>query len=125
MSEMSATNQEEVRLPLSGAVIQTFNFNAWPFSFTPSRPDYTINPPTVGVGFSSHAKTETDVLKVASYGKQLGRIGDALCVLLKKVSPQGLSPDEKQAIKELKEMLTEIAGEKKHQGRKLILWPPP
>jgi hypothetical protein len=108
---MSTTNPPSsgpVNLPLSGAVTQTFA--PW------------INL-TVNVGQSSNPAIEKDALSVASYGKQLGRIGDALIVLLNRIKLTGLSPDEEEAIVDLKCMLHEIAKMKQAQGAKHILWP--
>jgi hypothetical protein len=99
----------DFNLPLSGAVTQTFPWTNY----------FTIN-----VGQSSDPAIEKDALSVASYGKQLGRIGDALIVLLKHVELAGkLSPDEEAAIRDLKSMLNEIANEKAKHGAKLVLRP--
>jgi hypothetical protein len=98
----------DFNLPLSGAVTQTF-----PWSI------FTIN-----IGESSNPAIEKDALSVASYGKQLGRIGDALIVLLKHVELVGtLSPEEEAAIRDLKSMLNEIANKKVAHGAKLVLRP--
>jgi hypothetical protein len=98
----------DFNLPLSGAVTQTF-----PWSI------FTIN-----LGESSNPAIEKDALSVASYGKQLGRIGDALIVLLKHVELVGtLSPHEEDAIRDLKSMLNEIANKKVAHGAKLALRP--
>jgi hypothetical protein len=87
----------DVNLPLSGPVIQTFF------------------PLTVNVGTSSDPAMEEKIIKgVASYGKQLGRIGDVLLVLLKHLPPEAdLSDHDKEAIDSLKRMLAEIAVAKK------------
>jgi hypothetical protein len=98
--------EEDVQLPLSGNVAQTFF------------------PITVNLGRSGGQATEKDALSVASYGRQLGRIGDALIVLLKHVKLEHLSQDEEQAIVDLKCMLREMAKVKKAHGAKHILWPP-
>jgi len=98
----------QINLPLSGAVTQTF-----PWSI------FTIN-----LGESSNPAIEKDALSVASYGKQLGRIGDALLVLLKHVELVGtLLPEEEDAIRDLKSMLNEIANKKVAHGAKLVLRP--
>jgi hypothetical protein len=97
----------DFNLPLSGAVTQTF-----PWSI------FTIN-----LGESSNPAIEKDALSVASYGKQLGRIGDALIVLLNHVELVGLSPHEVDAIRDLKSMLNEIANNKVAHGAKLVLRP--
>ncbi len=100
----------DFNLPLSGAVTQTF----------PWTVNYMIN-----LGQSSDPSIEKDALSVASYGKQLGRIGDALIVLLKHVELVGtLSRDEEAAIRDLKSMLNEIANKKETHGAKLVLRPP-
>jgi hypothetical protein len=100
----------DFNLPLSGGVTQTF---PWTMYFT------------INLGQSSDPAIEKDALSVASYGKQLGRIGDALIVLLKHVELVGtLSPDEEAAIRDLKSMLNEIANKKATHGAKLVLRPP-
>jgi hypothetical protein len=100
----------DFNLPLSGAVSQTF----------PWTVNYTIN-----LGNSSDTAIEQDALSVASYGKQLGRIGDVLIVLLKHVELVGtLSQDEEMAICDLRTMLDEIANKKHAHGAKLVLRPP-
>ncbi len=91
---------EDVQLPLSGAVAVTQSFF----------------PITVNVGRSGNQATEKDIISVASYGRQLGRIGDALMVLLNHVPLEKLAPDEKEAIDDLKCMLRAIAKKKKRRS---------
>ena len=100
----------DVNLPLSGPVTQTFPWTNY----------FTIN-----VGTSSNPAIETDALSdVASYGKQLGRIGDALIVLLRHLPHEDKLPDdEKKAIGDLKSMLHEIANVKERHGAKSVLRP--
>ena len=107
----------EVDLPLSGPVVQTFNVS-WPFSFpSPYRP-------TVSVGTSAQPDIEREVLvEAGSYGRQLGRIGDALLVLLKHVNMEELTEDEAKAIRELKLMLETVADIKERYGVKNVLKP--
>ena len=96
-----------INLPLSGAVTQTFA--PWV--------NFTVN-----VGQSSNPAIERDALSVASYGKQLGRIGDALIVLLRHFDHKyHLDPVEKQAIADLASMLNEIANVKEKHGSKPAL----
>jgi hypothetical protein len=58
---------------------------------------------------------------VATYGKQLGRIGDALAVLLAHFQPrQPLNAKEKPAIDALKEMLDKIADVKARHKRAAV-----
>lgn len=100
----------DVNLPLSGAVTQSF---PWANYFT------------INLGSSSNPAIEKQALSdVASYGKQLGRIGDALIVLLRHLpDADTLSHDEKKAIADLKSMLSEIANVKDRHGSKLVLRP--
>ena len=100
------------KLPLSGDVVQSIN----PFTaFMTGGQFGLIN---INLGQSSAPAVEQEVLSdVASYGKQLGRIGDALIVLLTHFHPQHpLTADEIGAIAALKEMLDMVATVKtKHQ----------
>ena len=58
---------------------------------------------------------------VATYGKQLGRIGDAMIVLLDHFHPRKpLTADEKDAIDALKTMLEKIADVKEKYKRPAI-----
>jgi hypothetical protein len=53
----------------------------------------------IDLGQSSHPEAEQAILdEVGSYGRQLGRIGDALEVLLKRVDREMLSQPEKDAL---------------------------
>jgi len=76
----------------------------------------------VTIGQSSEPAVEADALSdVASYGKQLGRIGDALIVLLAHFHPiTPLTEEESAAIDDLKEMLARIADVKDKHKRKAI-----
>jgi hypothetical protein len=91
-----------IRLPLSGDVTQTFNIN---------------------VGESSDPSIEKDAICKASYGMQLGRIGDALIVLLRHIKFEHLSADEEKSIEDLKRMLHDIASVKHRHKAKHIIWP--
>jgi len=58
---------------------------------------------------------------VASYGKQLGRVGDALIVLLAHFHPAApLTTEETAAIDDLKDMLRQIADVKDKHKRKAL-----
>jgi hypothetical protein len=94
-----------VQLPLSGNVTQT------------------IFPITVNVGESSSPDTEKAAICKASYGMQLGRIGEALLVLLRHVDPKGLRPCEQKAIDDLKDMMHDIAKVKERYKVPHIIWP--
>jgi hypothetical protein len=109
----------DVNLPLSGPVAQAFRPWAPLFSAFGSQ----IGLINVSVGKSSNPAVEEDVLTdVASYGRQLGRIEDALVVLLKHFAPsEELSDFEKRAIDDLKRMLHDTADVKKRHSAKLVL----
>jgi hypothetical protein len=104
------------KLPLSGDVVQTIS--PWTAFMSPIGSQLGLI--NVTIGQSSEPAVEADVLSdVASYGKQLGRIGDALIVLLAHFHPATpLTKEETAAIDDLNEMLHRIAGVKdKHQRK--------
>ena len=98
----------DLNLPLSGPVTQTF---PWANYFT------------INVGQSSDPEMEKAALSVASYGKQLGRIGDVVLVLLRHVDLSRMSHEEKAAVRDLEWMLHEISNKKVAHGAKLVLRP--
>lgn len=73
----------------------------------------------IDLGSTPAPETEQAILdEVGSYGRQIGRIGDALEVLLKHVPLENLSQDEQDALSVLKGQLAEIRRVKERQGRK-------
>ncbi len=106
-----------VNLPLSGPVAQAFRL--WTSLFnTFGNQIGLIN---VSVGKSPAPGIEEEVLsEVASYGRQLGRMGDALVVLLKYAN---LPEPERRANDDFKRMLTDIADVKERHDAKLVLRP--
>jgi hypothetical protein len=107
----------DVNLPLSGAVTQTIDpWTSW-FSAFGSQ----IGLINVNLGASADPDVEKAVIaKVASYGRQLGRIEEALIVLLKHFRPQEpLTPAEDRAIRALRRMVDEIDDIKqRHTAKK-------
>lgn len=102
------------RLPLSGNVTQSINPWTWFFNPVGSQ----IGLVNIELGRSSNPAVEEEVLtNVASYGKQLGRIEDALVVLFAHFRPErGLSAEEETAVGAFKAIAAEIAAVKaKHQ----------
>ena len=106
------------KLPLSGDVTQAIS--PWTAFISPIRGQ--IGWFNVTIGQSSEPAVEADVLSdVASYGKQLGRIGDALMVLLAHFHPATpLTKEETAAIDDLNEMLQRIADVKDKHKRKAM-----
>jgi len=103
-----------VKLPLSGNVAQAI----WTAFLSPFNNQIGLI--NINIGRSSAPEVEEAVLsEVGSYGKQLGRIGDALTVLVRHFRPtEPLSPDERQALDALRTMLDEIADIKEQHSRK-------
>lgn len=103
------------KLPLSGDVVQSIN--PWTAFLSPIGSQLGLI--NINLGQSSDPNVEQEVLSdVGSYGKQLGRIGDALIVLLAHFHPrQPLSEDETKAIHALKDMLQKIADVKEKHRR--------
>ena len=88
----------DFKLPLSGDVSKAINPWNWFFDPVGSQTGL-IN---VRIGASADPQTEREVLdKVGSYGRQLGRIGDALRVLVKRVPKKKLKKRERNALRAL------------------------
>jgi len=103
------------KLPLSGDVVQTIN----PFTAFMTGGQFGLL--NINLGQSSEPDVEEEVLSdVASYGKQLGRIGDALIVLLTLLDRTNLTAEQRDAIKALEEMLNQIATKKEKHKRKAM-----
>lgn len=103
------------KLPLSGDVVQSIN--PWTAFLSPIGSQFGLI--NINLGQSSEPNVEEEVLSdVGTYGKQLGRIGDAMIVLLAHFHPrQPLSDDETKAIGALKDMLQKVADVKEKHGR--------
>jgi hypothetical protein len=100
------------KLPLSGDVTQSFAH-----FFNPLGSQFGLV--NIILGQSSDPKVEQEVLDdVGTYGKQLGRIGDVLIVLMEHFANEHtLTDEEKKTFAALNEMLEKIAGIKKKHGR--------
>ena len=73
----------------------------------------------VSLGQTPRPDIEQKVLEeVGSYGRQLGRIGDALEVLIDHVPLEGLSRDEADALAILKGQLAEVRKVKQRERAK-------
>jgi hypothetical protein len=101
------------------------------FSVAPERLWQSINPWSfynqgaqiglinIDLGHTPRPDIEQSVLdEVGSYGRQLGRIGDALEVLIDRLAPGDLSRDEKDAIAILKGQLAEVRKIKQRERGK-------
>jgi hypothetical protein len=98
------------------------------FSVAPEKLWQAINPWTfynqgaqlglvnINLGQTPHPEIEQKVLdEVGSYGRQLGRIGDALEVLIDRLPVADLSAVEKDAIAILKGQLAEVRKVKQRE----------
>jgi hypothetical protein len=95
-----------IGFPLSGNVDQTINPWTWIFSPTGNR----IGLINVDLGLSRSPEVEAEILaRVGSYGRQIGRIGEAVEVLLRlveaKCDPADLTPQETAAIADFRETM--------------------
>lgn len=108
-----------IELPLSGPVNQVIA--PWTALLSPFNNNISFF--TVDLGRSSAPDVERQILdEVASYGKQLGRLGDALAVLLAHFRPdRPLTESEQRAIHALQGMLIDIDEIKRSNGRKAAL----
>ena len=106
------------KLPLSGDVAQTIN--PWTAYFNPVGGQYGLI--NINLGLSSAPKIEEEVLSdIGTYGKQLGRVGEALLVLLAHFHPtKPLTTEELGAIDAVKTMLARIAEVKQRHGRAAV-----
>jgi hypothetical protein len=79
--------------------------NPWSFAFTGDQ----LGLVNISIGATRHPDVEREILdEVASYGKQLGHIGDALEVLIDRLDPAPLTQPEKDALAILKGELAAI-----------------
>ena len=94
------------RLPLSGNVTQSIN--PWTMLFNPIGSQVGLV--NIEMGQSSRPEVEQQVLEdVGSYGKQIGRIEEALIVLLDHFKPsRPLTDQEQQAIGDLRELVSQV-----------------
>jgi hypothetical protein len=70
----------------------------------------------VSLGQTPHPEIERRVLDdVGSYGRQIGRIGDALEVIVKRLDRSGMSRDEKDALDILLGQLAEVRKAKERE----------
>jgi hypothetical protein len=101
--------------------------NSFQLSLAPEKLWQAINPWTfyqqgaqfgfinIDLGQTPHPEVEQAILnEVGSYGRQLGRIGDALEVLLNHVKLDDLSQAEKDALSVLRGQLASVRQVKEH-----------
>ena len=103
------------KLPLSGDVTQTINPWNW-FLQNEGGQFGLIN---VNLGMSANPQLEQRILDdVGSYGRQLGRIGEALEVLLDHVKLDRLDAKERAALEDFRLQLAQVKRVKEQHGGK-------
>jgi len=103
------------RLPLSGNVTQSIL--PWNWFFQPVGGQFGLF--NIQLGQSSNPAVEQEVLNdVAGYGKQLGRVEEALMALIDAYqTKRAFTEKEEASIVDLKAMMNEIAKVKKRHDR--------
>jgi hypothetical protein len=101
------------KLPLSGDVTQ------W---IIPITSWWSGNNISINLGEAGSPETEAEILRrVGTYGRQLGKITDAMTVLLRHLPPGAkLTQDEKAAIAAFKKMANQIADIKETHKRQAM-----
>jgi len=95
----------DFKLPLSGDVIQAIN--PWNWVFQPQSSQFGLV--NINLGKSANPALEQRILdEVGSYGRQLGRIGDALDVLLDNIKLEKLDAAERKAIDDFRFQLEQV-----------------
>ena len=101
------------KLPLSGDVTQTIN--PWNWVFQSEGGQFSLI--SVNLGMSANPQLEQRILDdVGSYGRQLGRIGEALEVLLDHVKLDRLDAKERTAIEDFRLQLAQVKRVKAQHG---------
>jgi hypothetical protein len=96
---------QEIRMPLSGAVNQVIN----PWTWTMRVFGGQFGLINVNLGTTPNPDAEQAILdEVGTCGRQIGRIGDALAVLLRHLDRTKLDPTELTAISALENQLAEV-----------------
>jgi hypothetical protein len=100
------------RLPLSGNVWQDIN----PFRWVTGRiGQFSLF--SVNLGRSANPDVEEAILDVASYGRQLGRIGEALTAVIDRLDGAAYSNEQEAAIEGFKVLMREIDAAKRRALR--------
>lgn len=102
------------KLPLSGDVMQAIN--PWNWLFKSEGGQFGLV--NINLGKSADPELEQRILDdVGSYGRQLGRISEALEVLLNNVKLDRLNMDERAVIEDFRLQLAQVKRLKKQRNR--------
>jgi hypothetical protein len=95
----------DFRLPLSGDVVQSINPWSWTWNLAGAR----FGLVNINLGRSSDPELEAQILdEVGSYGRQIGRIGDVLAILLKRLDMNALTPEEAGQLEDFQRQLADV-----------------
>jgi len=96
---------QEFRMPLSGDVTQAIN----PWSWTMRMIGGQFGLINVNLGSTPDPSLEQTILEqVGSYGRQLGRMGDAMAVLVRHLDRTKLNAKELGAVQALEKQLAQV-----------------
>lgn len=102
-----------IRLPFTGDVSQAINPWTWGFRSDGLQVGFL----NVNLGKSADPQLEQRILDdVGSYGRQLGRMAEALEVVLDRVKLDGLQPGEAEALQAFRCQLAEVKRLKRKYG---------
>lgn len=103
----------DFKLPLSGDVTQAINPWSWVYRSVGGQFGL-IN---INLGQSANPQLEERILdEVGSYGRQLGRIGEALEVLLDHAKLDRLGAHEREVLQDLRLQLAQVKRVKQQHG---------
>ena len=103
----------DFKLPLSGDVTQAINPWTWVYRWVGGQ----FGLVNINLGQSANPQLEERILdEVGSYGRQLGRIGDALEVLLAHVKLEKLDAREREALQDFRLQLAQVKRVKERNG---------
>jgi hypothetical protein len=115
--------------PLDLYLLPLHATRAW-FDFLRTAPETLVQPILPGWNFgniynvseanSSAPHTEQEVVRRHSYGRQLGRVIDALTVLAQDVDEARLSPAERKRLSDFQELAHEIEDIKEEEAARRI-----
>ena len=98
---------DPARYPLSGDVRQAINPWSW------MMPNSTWGLINIVMGRPGNARAESEVLEgVGSYGQQIGRLADAVDVLLSTIDVKGLTAPQAAAVYAFREQLDAVRATK-------------
>jgi hypothetical protein len=104
----------DFKLPLSGDVVQAIN--PWNWFFRSDGGQFGLV--NINLGKSADPALEQKILDdVGSYGRQLGRLGEALEVLLDHVKLERLDAKERAVLEDFRLQMAQVQRLKAQHGR--------